>query len=140
MSDTSFDAEGLRKSARNIGKLLNDMDAFDTIKGQHPDAGSFATAQWLERMVDDRRNGLVSHAAHLKTIFKKLESSLKSIADSMEDADRGNAEKIAKSLEGDLVGKITADDAKTEKRQHNFSGGKNDPDDGNGYDDSFNRN
>ncbi|UOZ06997.1 hypothetical protein [Amycolatopsis sp. WQ 127309] len=137
MAKTSYDPEGLRKLADNIGDLLDDMDPFNAIKGQHPDAGTFATAQWLERIVDDRRNGLVSHAEHLKTIFKELKSSLKSMADALEDADQGNAEKIAKSIEGDVIGTITADDEKTEKNQHNFSGGKSKPDDGDGYDDSF---
>jgi hypothetical protein len=136
---TKFKADDIKKSADVIGGLLNDMSAFTKLKPHWPNAGSFELAQWLERIVDDRRNGIVAHAEHLKLTFEDMQTSLKKIATDFENADGENAKKIIAALD-EMQGKISGDigtlDQNTENSQHNFSGGgEKNNNDGDGYND-----
>lgn len=139
MAKTEFDAKEIKACADRIGGLLDDMGAFTKLKPHWPNAGSFELAQWLERIVDDRRNGIVAHGEHLKLTFEDMQTTLTTIANDFENADGDNAKKILGAID-DLKGKITDDissmDENTENSQHNFSGGddKNN-NDGDGYND-----
>ncbi|UOZ06916.1 hypothetical protein [Amycolatopsis sp. WQ 127309] len=135
---TNFNPDAIKASANNLGKIMDDMSAFDALKPQWPNAGKFATAQWLERIVDDRRNGVVAHGEHLKTTLDDLKSTLVSIADNFQNTDGDNAAKIKQSITGldaKVSGEIAAFDKNTEATQHNFSGTAT-PDDGDGYNDA----
>ncbi|GHF44824.1 uncharacterized protein YukE [Amycolatopsis bartoniae] len=142
---TTFDADGIKASAKNIGALMDDMTAFSNLKPQWPNAGHFELAQWLERIVDDRRNAIVAHAEHLKTAFEDMETTLTNIATDFENADGDNANKIKTSIT-ELISHVESDistmDKNTENDQHNFtpdstSGNTNKPDDGDGYNDNL---
>jgi hypothetical protein len=139
VAKTEFDAKEIKACADRIGGLLDDMAAFTDLKNHWPNAGNFELAQWLERIVDDRRNGVVAHAEHLKLTFEDMQTTLTTIANDFENADGDNAKKILNAID-DLKGKITDDisslDKNTENSQHNFSGGddKNN-NDGDGYND-----
>lgn len=141
-SETAFNATEIRNCADRIGALLDDMGAFTKLKDHWPNAGNFALAQWLERIVDDRRNGIVAHAEHLNIVFNSMQSTLKTIADDFENADGDNADAIIKvidELEGKVTGDITTMDKNTENQQHNFSGDdKKNNTDGDGYNDNVN--
>ncbi|WIX98220.1 hypothetical protein QRX60_29605 [Amycolatopsis mongoliensis] len=142
---TKFDAEAIKKSAENIGKIMDDMSAFEALKNHWPNAGKFELAVWLERVADDRRNAIVAHAEHLKLAFEEMEKKLTSIATEFENADGDNADKIKSSmseLEGDVIEAVNSFDTTTENEQHNYSQDKehntNDPHDGDGYNDNLN--
>jgi hypothetical protein len=141
-TSTEFNATEIKNCADRIGALLDDMAAFEKLKPHWPNAGSFALAQWLERVVDDRRNGIVAHAEHLKVVFENMQTSLKRIATDFENADGENADKIVKAigeLEGTITGAITTMDENTENQQHNFTGDdKKNNTDGDGYNDNVN--
>lgn len=141
-TETAFNSTEIQACAGRIGDLLSDMSAFEKLKPHWPNAGSFALAQWLERVVDDRRNGIVAHAEHLQKIFSNMESSLNRIATDFENADGDNADKIVKAIEElqtKVTGEITTLDENTENQQHNFTGDdeKNNTD-GDGYNDNVN--
>jgi hypothetical protein len=140
-TSTEFDADEIKACAKRIGVLLDDMSAFHKIKDHWPNAGNFALAQWLERVVDDRRNGIVAHGEHLKIVFQNMQTSLNRIATDFENADGDNADAIVKALgelETKITGEITTMDENTENAQHNFSEGddKNNTD-GDGYNDNL---
>lgn len=139
---TNFQAEAIRNSADVIAGLLDDMAPFNELKNHWPDAGHFPLAQWLERVVDDRRNGIVAHGENLKVIFQKMAADLRSIADVFENTDGDNAAKITdilKDLESDITKAVNTHAENTEAQQHNFTHGDKDPkenrNDGDGYDD-----
>jgi hypothetical protein len=141
MVDTQFNAQAVRDSAKVIGEIMADMAAFDDLKAQWPNAGTFNTAQWLERIVDDRRNGVVEHAERLKIILNDLNVGLTQIANDLEDTDQDNAAQIKKRMT-DISATIDSDvaalDKGTESEQHNFTDPGNNPNngsDGDGYND-----
>ncbi|MEV7044732.1 hypothetical protein [Amycolatopsis sp. NPDC051061] len=145
---TKFDAEAIKKSAENIGGLMDDMSAFEALKNHWPNAGGFKLAVWLERIVDDRRNAIVAHAEHLKLAFGKMEEKLTAIANDFQNADGDNADKIKSSmseLEGEVTQAVNSFDATTENAQHNYTQdtgqtgpNANNPHDGDGYNDNLN--
>jgi hypothetical protein len=141
---TAFDPDEIKACAKRIGVLLEDMRAFHDLKNHWPNAGGFALAQWLERVVDDRRNGLVAHGEHLKVVFQNMETSLTRIAEDFENADGDNADAIVKAigeLETKVTGEITTMDENTENQQHNFSDDdkvENNDTDGDGWNDNTN--
>jgi len=142
MDQTKYDREAVKNAATNLGGILHDMSVFTALKAHWPNAGKFELAQWLERIVDDRRNAIVAHAEHLKLIFADMETTLKQIAADFENADGENAKKIADSVSGmktNIGNDITELDGNTEKEQKNFTPGKEDNGtDGDGYNDNLN--
>ncbi|MFR9731791.1 hypothetical protein ACL03H_21385 [Saccharopolyspora sp. MS10] len=144
--NTAFSPDDIKTAASEIGKLTDDMAAFQELKAHWPNAGKFPLAQWLERVVDDRRNGLVAHAERLKNIFDNMETDLKAIAEDFENADGENANKIKAEVEdmrGHIDTAISALDKGTEKDQHNFEehpdlDAEDNATDGDGYNDNLN--
>ncbi|MCX2731499.1 hypothetical protein OOZ19_14735 [Saccharopolyspora sp. NFXS83] len=142
---TAFSPEDIKNAANAIGKLTEDMAAFQELKAHWPNAGQFETAQWLERIVDDRRNGLVAHAERLKNIFDNMKTDLTAIANDFENADGENADKIKAEIDdmrGHIDTAISSLDKGTEDEQHNFTEDPNvKPDDnssdGDGYNDTL---
>ncbi|MFC9254310.1 hypothetical protein [Amycolatopsis thailandensis] len=145
---TSFDADAIEAAAGKIGKIMKDhMGTFEALKPHWPNAGKFQLAVWLERVVDDRRNGIVAHAEHLRIAFETFEKKLKELAKEFEEADGKNADKINKSIldfERAVVSDVNKFDDNTEKEQHNFTEDKekkgfspNSPADGDGYNDNL---
>ncbi|WP_051791088.1 hypothetical protein [Amycolatopsis jejuensis] len=137
MAETSYSSERVKNAAINLKNILQDLKEFDALKEKRPDAGKFMIAQWLEMIVDDRRNAIVAHAEHLNLIFKELEAKLTKLAQDFNNLDGDNAKKFGKELT-DLQNLITEDlgnfDQNTEKDQTNYSNNyKKDPSDGNGY-------
>ena len=125
---TKFDSDAIRKAAGNIGQIMSDMNAFEALKPQWPNAGKFELAVWLERIVDDRRNGIVAHAEHLKIAFSEIEKKLNAIANDFQNADGENADKIKSSLgelESQVIGEVNGFDGKTENEQHNYTADPN---------------
>ncbi|MFC3452611.1 hypothetical protein [Amycolatopsis speibonae] len=121
---TKFDSDAIRQAAGNIGQIMSDMKAFEALKPHWPNAGKFELAVWLERLVDDRRNGVVAHAEHLKIAFSEIEKKLTAIANDFENADGENADKIKSSLgelESKVIGGVNAFDDDTEEKQHNYT-------------------
>ncbi|GAA5151907.1 MULTISPECIES: hypothetical protein [Amycolatopsis] len=143
MSDkTAFNSDAIKESANRLGSIMDDMSAFDELKPQWPNAGHFDTAQWLERVVDDRRNGVVAHAERLKIVLNDLKTNLTAIAEDFTSTDGDNAGKIKSrvdTMESTISSDVTSLSQNTENEQHNFSGGPEKPEennsDGDGYDD-----
>jgi len=142
MASTEYNSEAVKNAGINLGRILDDMSAFTDLKAHWPNAGKFKLAQWLERIVDDRRNAIVAHAEHLKIVFEDMETTLKQIAEDFDNADGENAKEIAKSIsdmETNIGNEITELDNNTEKEQKNFTPGKDDNGtDGDGYNDNLN--
>jgi hypothetical protein len=143
MTETKYSAENITTIAGNIGKILDDMAPFNDLKPHWPNAGKFQLAQWLERIVDDRRNAIVAHAEHLRMTLDSLETSLTQLAKDFTTTDGDNAAKIKKAL-GDLEDKIEGQwdtwDENTEKDHKNYTpnGNKDNANDGDGYNDDLN--
>jgi hypothetical protein len=142
MSETSYDSERVRNAAKNLGTLLDEMAVFNDLKPHWPNAGKFALAQWLERIVGDRRDAIVAHAEHLRITFEAMEVSLLGIADDFDNTDGENAVQIKDAL-GELKKKIEGEwdtwDTTTEEGQGNFGkGDEGDSTDGDGYNDDVN--
>jgi hypothetical protein len=139
---TTFDADGIKESAKKIGAIMDNMDAFTALKPNWPNAGHFELAQWLERVVDDRRNAIVAHAEHFKLALNEMQSTLTKIATDFENADGDNAAKIKSSvddLKTHVTDGITTMDKNTEEQQHNFTGDSKSGD-GDGYNDNLTTN
>ncbi|GLY46816.1 hypothetical protein [Lentzea sp. NBRC 102530] len=123
---TNFDPDAIRESAKKLGSIMDDMAAFEALKANWPNAGGFELAQRVERVVDDRRNGVVANAEHLKIALDDMRSTLTKIANDFEKADDDNAAKIKASI-GDMASEIRSDTARfdqnTEQDQHNFTPG-----------------
>jgi hypothetical protein len=94
MINTEIDVDSVKESAGSIGRIMDDMSAFDTLRGSFPAIGNFDLAQQLQAIVDDRRNGVVAHADQLKVSLDEIEKALTKIATDVESVDQGNAEKI----------------------------------------------
>lgn len=140
MTETSWD-ESIKGSAKKIGELLDDMVPFNDLEPHWPNAGKFELAQWLERIVDDRRNAIVVHANHLRIAFESMQTTLTQIVDDFDNADGDNAKGIKDAL-GDLKDKIEGEidewDENTEKDWGNFSADEEGNGvDGDGYDDNL---
>ncbi|WP_370948062.1 hypothetical protein AB5J62_10850 [Amycolatopsis sp. cg5] len=140
---TKFDAKAITDAAGKLGSIMDDMKAFTELKANWPNAGKFPLAQWLERIVDDRRNGVVAHAEHLKLALEEMETTLTKIAKDFTNLDGENAKKVSDSI-GELKKHIRDDivklDEGTESEQGNFTDQKDDKDnatDGDGYDDAL---
>lgn len=141
MAETSYNKENVKNAAINLGRILDDMGDFEKLKPHWPNAGQFPLAQWLERIVDDRRNAIVAHGEHLHAILSKMEVTLKQIATDFDNTDGDNAKKIGKSLsemEGIIKTELSELDENTEKDQNNFhSTDKKGSTDGDGYNDDL---
>ena len=141
MASTEYNSEAVKNAGINLGRILDDMSAFSDLKPHWPNAGKFELAQWLERIVDDRRNAIVAHAEHLKIVFEGMESTLKQIAEDFDNLDGDNAKEIKESI-GDMRSNIRDEigelDKNTEKEQKNFSPStKENGTDGDGYNDNL---
>lgn len=138
---TKYDGNELRSAADKIDTLMEDMTPFETLKDIWPDAGPFATAQWLERVVDDRRNAIVAHAEHLQLIMTEMATTLRAVADKFERTDEGNAIDVSRfeTMKTNITKTIETHDYNTEMNQHNFGSGSEkagqNQSDGDGYDD-----
>jgi hypothetical protein len=139
---TKIDAGAIRGVADNISKIMTEHKAaFEALKHHWPNAGKFSLAEWIERLVDDRRNAVVAHADHLSLTFEAMSAKLKAIADKFEKTDGDNAtaiKNLLSGLEAEISGKITTFDQKTENEQRNYSGNGT-PDDGDGWNDNLNK-
>jgi hypothetical protein len=145
MADTTaYNAETVKTAATNLGKILDDMAPFNELKPHWPNAGKFELAQWLERIVDDRRNGIVAHAEHLRMTFDSLETTLTQIAKDFTTLDGENADKIKACLKdwhSTVQGQWDTWDSNTEKDHNNYSEKphiKDNSSDGDGYNDDLN--
>lgn len=135
---TSWDSEAIRTSAKNLGSIMNDTSAFDALLNQWPDAGTLPLAEWIERIVDDRRNALVEHAQTLLITLQDMQNSLTQIANNFENTDGDNAAKIKSAiqeLEKQVSGDIGTYQQTTENDQNNYHGGGNGT--GDGYSDDL---
>ena len=143
MANTSFDKDGVDGAADAIGKIMETRRAdFQALVQQWPNAGHFATAQWLERVVDDRRNGLVEHSQRLNDVFEQMQTKLKSVAGDLAqtDADNAAATKDVGDMKSQINTLVSNYDKNTETQQHNFSDGSTDPKVNNGDGDGYNDN
>lgn len=142
---TAFDSEEIDKAAKEIGGIMQDMSAFQSLKEHWPNAGKFESAQWLERVVDDRRNGLVAHAERMKNVLEEMETQLSTIARDFENMDGENAGKIKTKVDdmrSNIDSSVAQLDKGTEADQHNFSEDPNvkpadNGSDGDGYNDTL---
>lgn len=96
MSSTEFDKK-LKDKAKEFKDLIEgNMAPFDDLVHRWPQAGSFSLGVWVERVLDDRRNAIVAHAAHLKTAFAEMSVALYSIAENFDEVDDSNAKDVKK--------------------------------------------
>jgi hypothetical protein len=137
--ETSFNRADIDKAADAIGGILDERrDAFQNLVSRWPNAGHFATAQWLERIVDDRRNGLVEHEARLNEIFETMQTKLKSIASNLEDSDGDNAAALESvhGMQDEIITDVSSYAADAENSQMNFTQDEDNAlNDGDGYND-----
>lgn len=143
MTETSYSSENVKNAAINLGRILEDMEPFEKLRNHWPNAGKFELAQWLERIVDDRRNAVQAHAEHLRLAFDSMNTTLTQIANDFKSTDGENAGKI-KGLLGDLKDTVGGEwdewDENTEKDWKNYTsdGNKDNNRDGDGYNDNLN--
>lgn len=94
MTNTKLNVEAVKESAANLGRIMDDMSAFGTLRASFPTIGNFDLARQLQAIVDDRGNGVVAHADQLRISLDEVEKTLTKIATDVESIDEGNAEKI----------------------------------------------
>jgi len=95
---TKYDAEAIKAAAGKLGSIMDDMAPFSALKVTVPNAGSFDLATWLEKIVQDRVDGIVLHAEHLKIALADMQTALTTIATDFDNADGDNAEQIKSSI------------------------------------------
>lgn len=141
---TAYNAENVKNASINIGRILDDMSVFNDLKPHWPNAGKFELAQWLERIVDDRRNAIVAHAEHMRMMLDNLETTLTQIATDFSSLDGENAEKIKSAL-GDWHSRVKGQwaewDRDTEAAQSNYTedtNNKGNSSEGDGWNDNLN--
>src|ERR1043165_1963883 len=96
------------------------MTAFTALNVRSPDAGKFPLAEWLERIVNDRRDAIVAHAEHLMLTFERMEMTLKRIASDFDDMDGDNAKQVGaaiKDMQSKIGAEISTFDQNTEKER-----------------------
>ncbi|MFE5566582.1 hypothetical protein ACFQ68_16470 [Amycolatopsis japonica] len=126
---TKFDVEAIANAGQHIGRLMDDMSAFEALKQNRPYTGTFKPAAWLEGVVDNRRQAVVGHAEHLKIAFGEMGTKLKDISERFKNTDGQNAEEIKKviaGIEGAVVQAVDTYDTNTEKPAHGCNGSSND--------------
>jgi hypothetical protein len=142
MTATEYDKADIEAAANKLGTLLDDMSAIDGLIPHWPNAGKFPLAQWLERIVDDRRNAIVAHTVHLRQTLESTQTSLLQIAKDFDNLDGDNAQKIKDVLDGlttRIKGEWNTWDTNTEKDHRNYtSRGEGNNTDGDGYNDDLN--
>lgn len=139
--NTEFDAPAIRDIGTELQSLMKDHQrAFDDLKAHWPNAGSFPTAVWLERVVGDRRDGLVQHGERLNMTLDQLGSDLREIASELESTDEFNAEDIRGVIDdgrGKNEREVNEYSARTEEEWGNFEeDDEEDAENGDGYDDN----
>jgi hypothetical protein len=105
---TKFNADALKETAVDLGRIMDDMSAFTALRATWPRIGNFDLAQYLEAVIDDRRNGVVAHAEQLKISLEKTETALMKIAMEFEAVDEDNAKQIMASI-SDLRTRVRED-------------------------------
>jgi hypothetical protein len=124
VASTEF-GRGLEGLGKDLQALMTvHLKAFTDLDPFWPEAGKFPTAEWLEMIVDDRRNAVVQHGHRLNLALDQLGSDLRKIAEKFEHADGENARKILEILEAGRVegrSEVNAYSQATEGQQGNFS-------------------
>ncbi|HYQ63826.1 hypothetical protein [Actinophytocola sp.] len=93
-TSTNMNVEAVKDSAANLGRIMDDMSAFNSLRTTWPSIGNFDLAQQLQAIIDDRRNGVVAHADQLKISLGEISKALMKVATDVENIDEGNAERI----------------------------------------------
>ncbi|MFE3785128.1 hypothetical protein ACFXPA_43910 [Amycolatopsis sp. NPDC059090] len=108
---TQYNKDAIKQSADNLGNILTDMGPFQALGVSCPDAGVFDLAKWLEKLVNDRATAIVTHASHLQTALKDMQSFLGNLVSTFDSIDGTNADQIKsavtdmeKSIDGDMGG------------------------------------
>ena len=94
MTNTQLNADAVKVSAANLGRIMDDMSAFTALGEAWPALGNFDLAQQLEAVVDDRRNGVIATADQLKTSLDDMSKALTKIATDVETIDGNTADKL----------------------------------------------
>ncbi|GAA1027418.1 MULTISPECIES: hypothetical protein [Amycolatopsis] len=97
---TKYNPDAIVGAANELGHIMDDMSAFDGLKADLPKFGNFDLAQWLDAVADDRRDGVVAHAANLKSALAAMDSTLNQVVDGVKNVDGDNADQITKSIAG----------------------------------------
>jgi hypothetical protein len=94
MTNTHLNAEPVKASAVNLGRIMDDMSAFTALRETWPALGNFDVAQQLQAIVDDRRNGVIATADQLKLSLDDMSKALTKIATDVETIDGNTAGKL----------------------------------------------
>jgi hypothetical protein len=94
MTTTNINVDAVKDSAANLGRIMDDMSAFNALRASWPAIGNFDLAQQLQVIIDDRRNGVVAHADQLRISLDEISTALMRIATNVENIDNSNAESI----------------------------------------------
>lgn len=126
MADTEYNKTKLKDTAKSFKDLIEpNMAPFDDLVHRWPNAGSFNLAVWVERILDDRRNAIVAHTAHLKTTFAEMSDALYNIAEHFDNVDDKNAKDVKKVFDDSKTsaeGKMKIWNSDREKAEGNHSG------------------
>jgi hypothetical protein len=102
VADTEFDGEAIRKLGSDLQNLIKDyQQKFADLDAHRSNAGKFATAVELEKVVGDRRNAVVQHGARFNNSAVRLGSSLNAVGTDFPNADGENARKIGDTTRDD---------------------------------------
>lgn len=105
---TNMNVEVVKGSAAGLGRIMDDMSAFGSLRATWPSIGNFDLAQRLQAIIDDRRTGVVVHADGLKTSLGEISAALMKVATDIESIDEGNAERI-RAVVADLRTRVHED-------------------------------
>lgn len=108
MTNTQLNADAVKVSAANLGRIMDDMSAFTALRETWPALGNFDLAQQLQAIIDDRRNGVVATADQLKTSLDDMSAALMKIATDVETIDGNTAAKL-RAMVADLRVRVNED-------------------------------
>jgi hypothetical protein len=109
----SFDADEVRRVAREIGRLMDDTSAFGALSNQSLNGGQFDAALWLQQIVQNRKQGLLQHVQDLKSALEDIGTSLQDVVNALQRTDGQNAADVRRLLDQDMaaLGNALARDA-----------------------------
>jgi hypothetical protein len=95
--ETRFDADELQEIGTAVqGLMAEHQRAVAELESWRPNAGSFATAEWLETLIGDRRDAVVQHGERLNTMLDQMGADLRAVGKELAKTDDENADKLVK--------------------------------------------
>ncbi|GAA4545070.1 transglycosylase SLT domain-containing protein [Amycolatopsis samaneae] len=96
---TSLDPDVLRRSAAEIGELMDDMSSLGRLNAAGLRPGDFPAAARFQAVLQHREGGIVQHTNDLRATLGKIARDLKTVAQDLEAVDHGSTAAVRQLTE-----------------------------------------